>query len=100
MELIKKYVADKAKENNVPPDKIIFERKDIRESTSWSFAQVRNNIRILKDYEYLQTIKSKNGLADQYKLASNYSDLDFLNTILTPEQLEEKIKEQKLLQTA
>ncbi|MFX1503730.1 MAG: hypothetical protein ACFFDH_22405 [Promethearchaeota archaeon] len=100
LELIKKYIKEKSKQNDIPIDKIIFERKDIREYTSWSFAQVRNNIRILKDYEYLIIIKSKTGLAYQYKLASNYSELDFLNTILTPEKLEEKIKEQKFLQTA
>ncbi len=100
LELIKKYVSDKSKENNIPADKVIFERKDIREYTSWSFAQVRNNIRILKEYEYLQNIKSKAGTAYQYKLSGNYSDLDFLNTILTPAQLEEKIKEQKVLQPA
>ena len=100
LELIKKYVEDKSKQNNLPADKIIFERKDIREYSSWSFAQVRNNFRTLKEYEYLQNIKSKNGTAYQYKLSSNYSDLDFLNTILTPEQLEVKIREQKVLQTA
>ena len=100
LELIKKYVDEKSKQNNLQVDKIIFERKDIREYSSWSFAQVRNNFRILKEYEYLQNIKSKNGTAYQYKLSSNYSDLDFLNTILTPEQLEAKIKEQKVLQTA
>ena len=100
LEIIKKYVDEKSKLNNLPVDKIIFERKDIREYSSWSFAQVRNNFRILKEYEYLQNIRSKNGTAYQYKLSSSYSDLDFLNTILTPEQLEIKIKEQKVLQTA
>src|SRR4030042_2720370 len=79
LELIKKFVKDKSVENSIPVDKVVFERKDIREYTSWSFAQVRNNIRILKEYEYLQIIKSKSGLAHQYKLSSNYSDLVFLN---------------------
>jgi hypothetical protein len=100
LELIKKFITIKSKQNDIPSDKIIFERKDIREYTSWSFAQVRNNMRTLIDYEYLQTIKSKNGLAHQYKLSNNYSDQDFLNTILTPEQLEEKIKELKTQLTA
>jgi hypothetical protein len=76
-------------------DKIIFERKQIREFSSWSFAQVRNNFRILVDYEYIQLLKSANGMAHQYKLSPSYSDLDFLHTILTPDQLEQKIKEQK-----
>jgi len=95
LELIKKYLHERSKRDNIPVDKIIFERRDIREFTSWSFAQIRNNFRILQDYEYLQLIKSKNGIAKQYKLSGNYSDIDFLNTILTPEELEERIIEQK-----
>ena len=49
-----------------------------------------NNFRILRYYEYLQLIKAKNGPANQYRLIDNYSDLDFLNTILKPEELEKK----------
>ena len=48
---------------------------------------------ILRECHYLQLIKSKNGMAKQYKLTSDYSDLDFLNTILSPEELEKTIKE-------
>jgi len=81
LELTKKYLHRQAGTEQVPVEKIIFERKDIREYTSWSFAQVRNNFRILRDYEYIQLIKAKNGLANQYRLNGNYSDLDFLNKI-------------------
>ena len=95
LELIKKYLRERSNKDNIPVDKIIFERRDIREYTSWSFAQIRNNFRILQDYEYLQLIKSKNGTAKQYKLSSNYSDIDFLNKILTPDELEERINQQK-----
>ena len=91
LELIKKYLQGRSNRDNIPIDKIIFERKEIREYTSWSFAQVRNNFRILRDYEYLQLIKVNNGLANQYRLTANYSDLDFLNTILKPEELEKRI---------
>ncbi|MBW8003353.1 MAG: hypothetical protein FVQ80_15290 [Planctomycetes bacterium] len=91
LELIKKYLQGRSNRDNIPVDKIIFERKEIRECTSWSFAQVRNNFRILRDYEYLQLIKVNNGLANQYRLTANYSDLDFLNTILKPEELEKRI---------
>jgi hypothetical protein len=100
LDIIKKFVEVKSKQSDNPHDKIVFERKDIREFSSWSFAQVRNNIRILKEYEYLIEVKSRNGLAYQYKLSGGYSDLDFMNTILAPEKLEEKIKEQKSLQEA
>ncbi len=91
LELIKKYLQDRSERENVPVEKIIFERKDIREHTSWSFAQVRNNFRILRDYEYIQLIKAKNGLANQYRMTANYSDLDFQNTILSPEALEKRL---------
>jgi len=94
LELIKKYLSEKSRRDTIPIDKIIFERREIREYTSWSFAQIRNNFRILKDYEYIQVIKARNGLANQYKLSCNYSDLDFLNKILTPEELEKKISNQ------
>lgn len=91
LELIKKYLAERAARDDIPPEKIIFERKEIREYTSWSFAQVRNNFRILREYEYLQLIKAKNGLANQYRLTANYSDVDFLTTILRPEELEKRL---------
>jgi len=95
LELIKKYLKERSRRDGIPSDKIIFERRDIREYTSWSFAQIRNNFRILQDYEYLQLIKSKNGTAKQYRLAGNYSDIDFLNKILSPEELERRITERK-----
>jgi len=91
LDVIKRYIKDKSDNDDTPLDKIIFTRKEIREFSSWSFAQIRNNFRILTDYEYLQLIKSKNGLANQYKLTSSYSDIDFQNTILSPEELEKKI---------
>jgi len=91
LELIKKYLQERSNRDSLPVEKIIFERKEIREYTSWSFAQVRNNFRVLREYEYLQMIKAKNGLANQYRLTANYSDLDFLNTILKPEELEKRI---------
>jgi hypothetical protein len=50
LDLIKKYLEKRSKSESTPADRIVFERKDIREFTSWSFAQVRNNFRILKDY--------------------------------------------------
>ena len=91
LELIKGYLQERSRRDGVPAEKIVFERKDIREHTSWSFAQVRNNFRVLRDYEYLQLIKAKNGMANQYRLTGNYSGLDFLNTILKPEDLERKL---------
>ena len=95
LELIKKYLSEKSNRDNIQVEKIIFERRDIREYTSWSFAQIRNNFKILKDYEYIQLIKVNNGLANQYRLSCNYSDVDFLLTILTPEELEKRIEERK-----
>ena len=62
--LIKKYLREKSKRDTIPVEKIIFERKEIREYTSLSFAQVRNNFQTLRNYEYLQLMRSKNGLAN------------------------------------
>lgn len=95
LDLIKKYLNEKSKRDNISIDKIIFERKEIRDYTSWSFAQVRNNFRTLKEYEYIKLIKVQNGLANQYKLTTHYSDLDFLHQILTPEELEKRYNDFK-----
>jgi len=94
-EIMKKYLDEKSKKENIPVSKLVFERKDIREYSSWSFAQIRNNFRILRDYEYIQLIKAKNGTAFQYRLNHNYSDIDFLNKILTPVELAKRINEAK-----
>jgi len=96
LELTKKYLHRRAGAEQASVEKLIFERKDIREYTSWSFAQVRNNFRILRDYEYIQLIKAKNGLANQYRLNGNYSDLDFLNKILSPEDLRRRMETNKI----
>ena len=95
LELIKKYLKEKSARDTIPVERIVFERREIREYTSWSFAQVRNNFQTLRNYEYLQLIRSTNGLANQYKLSGNYSDLDFLTTILSPEELEKRMSETK-----
>ena len=74
-------------------ERIIFERKDIREYSSWSFAQVRNNFRVLKDYEYIQLVKSRNGVANQYRLNGGYQDADASVSILTPDELQRRLRE-------
>jgi len=91
LDIIKKYLKERSKRDDIPVEKIIFERKEIREYSSWSFAQARNNFRILRDYEYIQLIKATNGLAKQYRLTGTYSDVNFLGQILSPEELEKKI---------
>ena len=93
LDLVKRYLAQKSERDKIPVEKIIFERKDIREYCSWSFAQVRNNFRILREYEYIQLVRSANGLANQYRLTAAYSDLDFLTTILHPDELAKRMKQ-------
>ena len=93
LDLIKRYLAQKSERDKIPVEKIIFERKDIREYSSWSFAQVRNNFRTLREYEYIQLVRSANGLANQYRLTAAYSDLDFLTTILHPDELAKRMKQ-------
>jgi abortive infection bacteriophage resistance protein len=99
LNLIEEYLEKRAKAEGVPVERIIFERKDIREYTFWSFAQVRNNFRILKEYEYLKLIKQQNGTANQYRLAGGYTKADFLHTILSPDELEATICREKQAQT-
>ena len=96
LETIRAYVMRRAEAEDLPPEKIIFERKDIREFSSWSFAQVRNNFRILKEYEYISCIKSQNGLANRYRINAGYGDLDYMRTILSPEDLAGRIDQAKL----
>ena len=96
---IKQYLHERSKEEQIPVHKIPFERKDIRNYTSWSFAQIRDNFRILTDYEYLQLLRSKNGTSKVYKLCGDYSDLDFLRTILSPENLKDKIEQKEPIGT-
>ena len=70
LELIKKYVTDKADAEGVVAEQVVFQRSQIRAYTSWSFAQIRNNFRTLADYEYIQLIKARSGLANQYRLSA------------------------------
>ena len=91
-EIIHAYLEKRSKTEDAPKDRIVFERKDIREFCSWSFAQVRNNMRILADYEYVRVVNGVNGTAKQYRLAGSYTDPDFMGQILTPEQLAKRIK--------
>jgi len=95
LNLIEEYLEKRTKADGVPVERIVFERKDIREYTSWSFAQVRNNFRILKDYEYLKLIKQQNGMANQYRLAAGYTRADLLHTILSPDELERRMRQEK-----
>ena len=80
LEIIKSYLKEKSIIENIPADKIIFTRKEIRDYSNWTFAQIRNNFQVLKEYEYLQVIRSTNGLAHKYRLLSGYSDSSIWRT--------------------
>jgi hypothetical protein len=91
--LIKTYLEKRAEKEHTAIDKIIFTRKEIREYTHWTFVQIRNNFRILRDYEYIRELEKKQGPARLYLLAAGYSDKNIDNYILSPEELEIKLKE-------
>lgn len=91
-DVIVAYLEKREREEGVAKERIVFERKDIREYSSWSFAQVRNNMRILTDYEYLKLTKAQSGVATQYRLASGYRDPDFMAQILSPEELAKRLR--------
>ena len=90
--LIKKYLKEKADKDNIKIDKIIFTRKEIREYTNWTFVQIRNNFRVLRDYEYIIELEKKKGPAHLYKLASGYVYKNINSYILSPEELEKELK--------
>jgi DNA primase len=92
LQITKRYVDERAKKEEVAAEKIIFERKEIKEYSSWSFSQVRYNLKTLQEYEYLRLVKMQNGLANQYRLNSGYGELDFMGRILSPEELKRKLK--------
>jgi len=85
--LIKNYLKEKSDKDNIQIDKIIFTRKEIREYTSWTFVQIRNNFRVLRDYEYIIELEKKKGPAHLYKLTSGYADKTINSYILSPEEL-------------
>ncbi|MEA3458610.1 MAG: hypothetical protein U9R21_08035, partial [Candidatus Thermoplasmatota archaeon] len=91
-EIIHTYLDRRSETEDVPKSRIIFERKEIREFSSWSFGQVRNNIRILTDYEYLRVVNGQNGTAKQYRLAGSYQDPDFMGEVLSPKELSDKLR--------
>ncbi len=91
-EIIHTYLDRRSETEDVPKSRIIFERKEIREFSSWTFAQVRNNIRVLTDYEYLRVVNGQNGTAKQYRLAGSYQDPDFMGEVLNPEELADKLR--------
>ena len=95
LDITRRYVEERAKKEQVQPEKIIFERKDIKEYSSWSFSQVKYNLKILQEYEYLRLIKAQNGLANQYRLNCGYGELDFMGRILSPDELKRKLSEGK-----
>ena len=86
--LIKKYLHEKSKKDSVPIDKIIFTRKEIREYTNWTFVQIRNNFRILRDYEYIQQLEKKKGPAHLYRITTGYADKNINDYILSLKELE------------
>jgi hypothetical protein len=93
LNLIRKYLSETAKKEVLPAHKLIFTRKDIREYTDWTFVQIRNNFRILKDYEYITLLPEKKATAHQYRLSISYSDENGIKKyILSPEELKEKLK--------
>jgi hypothetical protein len=92
LEVIHAYVDRRADAESSVKERIVFERKEIREFSSWSFAQVRNNIRVLTDYEYLRQVNGKNGTAKQYRLAGGSNDPDFMAQIIPPAELSERVR--------
>ena len=93
LDIIHEHVTQRADSEGVPAERIVFQRSEIRSASSWSFAQVRNSMRTLVDYECIQLVKAQNGVASQYRLNGGYTDPEFLAAILAPDELAKRIKQ-------
>ena len=93
LNIIREHVARRADRDRVAAERVVFQRNEIRTASSWSFAQVRNSMRTLVEYECIQLVKAQNGIASQYRLNGGYSDPEFLAAILTPDEVTERLKQ-------
>ena len=93
LDIIREYVTQRADREGIAGERVVFQRSEIRSASSWSYAQVRNSVRTLVDYECIQLVKTQSGLASQYRLNGSYSDPEFLSAILAPEELASRFKQ-------
>ena len=61
-------VREKIKEKKIGQKEYRYTRREIREYTGWSNTQIKIQIDILADFEYMYVHKGRNGLAYVYEL--------------------------------
>lgn len=76
LRLIKQMVEEKAKEQEIEPKAVRFNRRDIREYTGWSDNQIKAHIGQLEGLEYLLTGKGERGRMYRYELIFDGPETD------------------------
>ena len=69
LRLVKQMAEEKAKEQEIEPKAVRFNRRDIREYTGWSDNQIKAHIGQLEELEYLLVGKGERGRMYRYELA-------------------------------
>jgi len=76
LRLIKQMVEEKAREQEITPNAVRFNRRDIREYTGWSDNQIKAHIGQLEELEYLLVGKGERGRMYRYELAFDGPETD------------------------
>jgi hypothetical protein len=94
-ESIRRYVAQKAKKENLKAEEVSFIQTEVREITELSSIAVRKYIKILVDYEYLQVIGGKrHGTRFCYKIREDkaINEIDISSIIPTVEEIKKLVQ--------
>ena len=97
-EVIRRMVKKQAKKNNLNPEEITFIQKDIRTLTDLSGSSVKQYMRMLVEYEYLQVSGGKrHGTRFCYRLREDnpIEEIDTTTIIPTVDQIKEMMKQDK-----
>jgi len=93
-EEIRKLTRRLAKGNNLAVNEVSFTQRDIREATGFGNTWIKNNLKILVDFEYISLIRGgKERTRGFYRLKEDceIQRLD-LSMIPTPEQMRKKLQ--------
>jgi DNA-binding MarR family transcriptional regulator len=79
-----------AQKNNLKPNEVSFTQREIREATGYGQSWIKQNLRLLADYEYVLRIRGGERSKSAYRLREDegIAKLD-LNMIPTPEAMEQ-----------
>ena len=64
-----------------------FTRRDVEKVSSWPIYRIRDNMKQLLDYGYIEVLKKDDGKSICYRLNKSYDDFGWLKNITGPEEL-------------